>query len=547
MLFLKSIPRTKTTFAVGVAVLLWLLMHMPGLMYGSGKVPLNVGYVGDEQVSVTSVLHVLQDKSLLAFRNEEMQYYGPLFVILDMPGVLGDFAWRYVTGVIDSPESYKQFMIWNWGGIVKGIRLTAMLSMLAGLYAVYRLAATTTLNPSGVRWIPYLVTLLLGSNYYYFEYSNFATHWAYVLPLLIVQLYSLVRIGETQGVEKKYWVVQVVSAVVSFGVSYMGMIFLVMWVPLVWRMWQEKDRAFFTKFVYCMSTIAIGYGLIVWWHPYAFIRYLSFLGIGEALHNQGDAQNPFALGQTSLGYYSVLIILNNLGLALALLVLAVRLWRVHIVRSPVVWMLLLPGIVNFCMFGFSAHHEGRYMLPTLVVLIVLCGYLVSKYFAHPSVRSRRTTLVIGTLLVWYVLFSVVHIGRWMYVFSQGPIEQEGIRTTLDLQKTGAPVLVINSYIMGYPHTADSYRAFALHRKFGDVPLYTAFYEHPLPSDHILLDARYEFLTEYQKHPRMILDYPHVILHFRPRPTDWNQFSYFDEDITRNWYYRDLSPRYLVIK
>lgn len=537
---------SQLTYGMYALMVVWLLMHIPGLMYGSGSVPL-VGYVGDEQVSVTSVFHVIQERSLLAFRNEEMQYYGPLFVIIDMPGVVADFAWRYVTGVVDSAESYKAFMIWDWGGIVKGIRLTAIFSMLLGLFVTYRLAATTTLNPSGSKYVPHLVTVLIGVNYYYFEYSNFATHWAYVLPLLLLQLYSLFRIQETNGMVKKYWIIHAFASVVSFGVSYMGMIFMVMWVPALYQMWRTKNGALFKGFLYCVGGIVLGYALIIWWHPYAFVRYLSFLGIGEALHNQGDAQNPFALGQTSLWYYSVLIVLNNLGLVLAILVLTVRLWKIKIAQSPIVWTILLPGIVNFFMFALSAHHEGRYMLPTILMLIVLCGYFVSKYLAHPSTRTRSTSIVIGVLLTWYVLFSLVHIGLWMHIFSQGPVEQEGIQKALELGQSGAPVLMINSYIMGYPHTTESYRAFAVHRKFGEVPLYEAYYEHPYSGDLPLLDVRYDFLTSYQKDPNIIDAYPHAVMLYRPRPTDWNQFSYFDEDITRNWYYRDLSPRYMVVK
>jgi hypothetical protein len=135
----------------------------------------------------------------------------------------------------------------------------------------------------------------------------------------------------------------------------------------------------------------------------------------------------------------------------------------------------------------------------------------------------------------------------MHIFAQGPIEQEAVQTALDLQQTGGPVLIVNSYIFGYPHTKDSYRAFAEKRGFGDIPLYKEIYANPLPFGRVPLDARYIPLTEYQANPHIVDEYPHTMMLYIPRTNEWNQFSYFDEDIVRHWYYRELSPRYTVLK
>jgi hypothetical protein len=273
----------------------WVLMHLPGILYGAHATPLHVTYVGDEQVSVNSALRTLNEKSILAFRNREMQYYGPMFVVLDTPGVVADFAIKYVTGVVHSAEEYKQYIIWDWGGIIRNIRLTALLSMLLGLVVVYKLAGTRTLNPSGSRYLPYLTTALLAVNFHFFEYSNFSIHWAYVLPLLFVQWYTLVRILETAGSEKKYWVAHAAAVVISFGVSYMSLIYLAMWWPALWTIWRTRDGVLFKKWLAMMGGTGLLSALIVWWHPYAFFRIISFMGIGAPMHNQGDAQNPFVL------------------------------------------------------------------------------------------------------------------------------------------------------------------------------------------------------------------------------------------------------------
>lgn len=537
---------TLRILAFGFLVI-WGCMHIPGLLYGTGHIPLNVGYVGDEQVSVTSVLHVIQDKSLLAFRNHEMQYYGPLFVIIDFPGVVADYVWKFVTGVVHSPEEYKRFLIWDWGGVVLWIRLTAFLAMLLGLVATYFLAATKTLNPSSSRYVPYFVTFLMACNYYYFEYSHFSTHWAYVIPLLIVQLYALVRIEETAGEVKKYWFIHALASIVSFGVSYFGMIFLAMWFPILYRMVRNKEWVYFKKFLLCMFGIVIGYALLVWWHPFAFLRYLSFLGIGKPLHHLGDAQNPFAFHQTSLAYYSILLIINNLGLVLVTILLAIRLFLRRVGRLSLMWVILLPGVVNFFMFGLAEHHEGRYMLPTIVSLILLCGYFLSTYIIERHVQTRMVTIVVAVLLAWYLLFNIVNIFQWIRIFNQGPLEQEAIQTALQLQKDAGPVLIINSYIFGYPQTVATYKAFQEKRGYDDSDLYKAMFLYPPKEGLPLLDARYAFLTEYENDPHLLRSYPHAILLNRPRAEDLNQFSYFDEDVMRNWYYRESSPSYSIVK
>ena len=526
----------------------WVCAHVPGLTYGAFNIPLHMTYVGDEQVSVNSALRVLNEKSILAFRNREMQYYGPMFVAIDTPGVAFDFVWKYVTGVVSSPEEYKRYIVWDWGGIIRAVRVTAILSMLFGLVVVYKLANTATLNPSRNRYVPYLVTGLMAVNYFYFEYSHFSIHWAYVIPCLFLAWYTLVRIQETEGKLVWCWFVHGAAVVVSFGVSYFSLIFLSMWWPTLWGMWREKNRALFVRWISAMIVTGIACALIVWWHPYAFLRYLSFVGIGADMHHLGDTQNPFVMTNPSWIPYIWQIVINNLGLVAVFILLILVLWRrTHLWRSAVLWTILWPGIMNYFLFAPAEHYEGRYALPTIVALVIASGYLLSVYLAHTELHTRLVSIMLVTFLAWYTGFHLVHDTLWMHIFAQGPIEQEAVQTVLELQKTGAPVLIVNSYIFGYPHTKDSYHAFAEHRKFGDIPLYREIYAHPLPSGRPILDARYMFLKDFDANPRVLNEYKHAVLLFRPRSTDWNQFSYFDEDIVSNWYYRELSPTYIVIK
>jgi hypothetical protein len=528
-------------------LVLWTLMHISGFLYGTNDVPLHITYVGDEQVSVNSALRVLNEKSIFAFRNREMQYYGPMFVIMDTPGVAFDFAWKYVTGVVRTAEDYKHYIIWDWGGIIRNIRATAILSMLLGLIVVYKIASTSSYNVSRNKYIPYMTVVLVAVNYLYFEYSHFAIHWTYVLPLLFAQWYTLILIVESKGNKFWFWFWHGLAVVVSFGVSNVSLIYLSMWWPALYTMLRERDLALFKKYILAMLGTATGCVLMVAWHPYAFFRNLSFIGIGEPMHNQGDAQNPFVLINPSWEPYltEIFIISGTIIFALAILQFVLR--RTPSWHASILWMFLFPGIVNFFLFAPAEHYEGRYALPTILSILLSFGYVLSVYLSDTKVQSRIATISVATLLMSYVAFNFVHDVLWMHIFSKGPIEQGAIQMALELQESGSPVLIINSYLFGYPHTKDSYRAFSEHRGFGDIPLYKEIYANPLPQDKVLLNARYMFLKTYIENPRVLQEYAHVIFLFRPRQGDWNQFSFFDENPLRNWYYKELSDRYITIK
>lgn len=541
--------RRHGSFLVPALLLVvWIAFHIPGIQYGAQQPPLHITHVGDEQVSVNSALRVLNEKNLLAFRNREMQYYGPMFVVADLPGVAADFVWKYLTGVVQTAEEYKRYILWDWGGILLWIRATGLLSMALGLVVLYKLFDTVTLNPTRSRYLPYLAPVFVGINYFYFQYSHFAIHWSYVIPCLFLQLYTLVRIVETGGSKRSLWVIHGVATAVSFGVSYFSILFLSMWLPVLWRMWKDRSRQLLQGFLYLGGWLSVAFLLIIWWHPHAFFRIISFMGIGEPLHNIGDAQNPFVLTDTSFDFYLTQLFVNQMPIVIAFLALVALLWRKGIARSWVFWMLLLPGIMNFLLFAPAAHHEGRYNLPTLLSLILACIYAFVLYCEEkPSQIKRYSRVVLNTLFSCYVVFHLVHVGLWIHIFAKGPVELEAIRTALDLQGSGSSVLIVNMYLLGYPHTKEAYRAFAKYWGFGDIPLYREMYATPLPDDRVPLDARYLSTKDFEKNPSIVQEYDHVLLRIEQRKGEWNQFTYFDENILRNWFYRDFSPTYVVVK
>lgn len=581
-------PKRTTFILVSIAIAIWLLAHIPGVFYGTYDVPLHQSYIGDEQSAVNGALHMLQEKSILGFRNIHTLYYGPIFVMIDTPAVVIDFASKWMHGLIHSAGDYQNYILYDWGGIVFWLHITAVLASLLGLYAIWLLLATRTMNPAGRRWLPYLGTALVAVNFYFFEYSHFAKHWAFIIPLAIVQFYCLVRIHETDGEGHKYWIIHAIATVLIFGISYGGVIFLVMWVPWLAIILKDKNWPLLKKFLLYAVVITLGSALMVAWDPYPFIRNISLVGIGAPkVGGIGTGQNPFVLGQNSLGWYAAEIVVNNLALAAGFLLLLAVLWKKKIGKSFALWTLVLPALIGYLFFGLAAHHEGRYMLPTIVFLILAFGYLLSEYvagaastkdttprqeevFSSTGAKATekkelppdgngyrpdwyaasprdflRTTII--TLIACYAVFQMTVDIEWMNVYARGPIEKQGIAEILQLQKTGAPVLIIQGYILGAIHDKASYEAYLEKRGRTDLNLYVAIMAGTPPPNIPELDVRYASEAQFAADPALIKAYSHAVWDYIPIPDQINQFDIFDRDVMGLWYYDDLSPRYVVLK
>lgn len=496
---------------------------------------------------------MLEVKSIFGFRDIHTLYYGPVFPIIDTPAILADFSIKRLEGLIHSAADYENYILYDWGGIVLWLHITAVISTTLGLYAAYRLLKTRTMNPAGRRWLPYLGTALVAVNFYYFEYSHFAKHWAFILPLVFVQLYSLVRIHETAGTARKYWVIHSVATVLIFGISYGGVIFLAMWIPWLVGVCRSRDVRLLKRFILYALIMAAGSALMVAWDPYPFFRSISYVGVGPVQDaNLGTTQVPLASGQNSLLWYGVEIVLNDLALAAAFVILMVALWGKRIYKSFALWTLLLPALVGYLFFGLAQHHEGRYMLPTIVFLVLAFAYLLSEYVAayrasgdmkwKPIVRTALVTLISA-----YAVFQIAVDIEWMVVYGRGPIEKQAIAEILQLQKTGTPILLIQGYIAGEAHDKASYEAYIELRGRQDLNLYQAIMAGDPPASLPLLDVRYAPPQQFAADPAMIKLYAHAVWQYIPIPGQINQFDYSDENVMRLWYYDELSPQWIVLK
>ncbi len=531
-----------------VIFFLWMLAHEVGITYGTQNLPLHQSYVGDEQSPVNGALHMLQEKSLLGLRNITTLYYGPVFAAIALPAVVGDFVYQCATERVCSPEAYRDSILWDWGGIVAGIRTISVLTSAIGLYILYLLFMTKTFNPLGVQRYALLGVGLVACNYYYFQYSHFFKHWLFVLVILFAQIYFAIRIKETEGKKVSLWWIHGALSVASFGISYISAMYMVAFLPMAYTLWRRGERVVRKYLILYAGGSILGYALVLWWHPYAFVRLLGFVGVGEQTGGLGTSQNPLAEGASSWGYYGTEIILNHAPVVLAfgilLFVLKRKNWREHV---EWLWVCGSIALATLLLFAPSEHHEGRYMLPVILMLLIAVTVAWIRYRAMDPLRSKIST-VVCVLFVFYTLYHGVHIVKWMEIYAQGPVEQKLIAEVLRVQsESDKPVALVQGYIAGHVHTKEAYEAYIEKRGREDVNLYKAILTTPLPGDVDPINVRYIWPSEYEENPSIIDEHGVVYRFIVPREGELNQFDYVDEKLLRIWYWNELMPRFERVK
>lgn len=545
---------TKAVVFICLSFVLWFSLHTYAILYGTAETPLHVSYwSADEQSPVNGALHMLKEKSLLGMRNENTLYYGPVFAVLALPAVVADFSVSYVFGGIRSADAYKDKVVWDWGGILVWARLLAVCTSLLGLVAVYLLFWTETLNPSAVSWIPYAAAGLTGISYFYFVHTSFFRHWVFVLVFLLWQLYLAVRLIEQDGRVWKLWLWQGVLAVASFGVSYLSLIYQVFWVPvLVYWVCRKHWTALRTTLLFAVGA-AVGIGIVVWWHPYAFIRLLGLLGIIEpvAIGSVLGMTENTASGNSFL-WYAWLVLIHTWPLLLAAIVLVIRNQAWHVLSSWWFWALLTPGAVNYVVFSMPPHHEARYMLPAIVLLVLVVFALVSRNLQSICEARKMKLLIVLLVGLWGVL-NLVQIVGWTRMMAAGPVERSDIIPQIlawQEEKPDARTLVIKGWPLGYVHTQEAYEDYITRYDKEKYELWQYLRTLPPPQGVTPLDVYYlhegEDVTDF-----VLRSYDHVVRHVPPQVgPDLVPESPQDEFDIRPWNvwrYQDYQERYEIVK
>lgn len=443
-------------------IVLWFTLHVPAIMYGTSDVPLHASYLtADEQSSINGALHVLQSRSILGLQNQTTLYYGPVMAMLAVPAVLADFAVRLATGVVHNALNYKDFIVWNWGGALAWARVIAVFAGLSSIIAVYQLFLTRTLNPSGNRNIAWLAASLLATNYLFFEYSGAFRHWLFVITFLLWQFVVFVWLLEAEGNKKWLWIAEVFLTVSIFGISYVGLIYQIFWIPVLLHWWRMGATKRLKEFCYYLLGVFSGVTLVILWHPYGFLR---TFGMFKVSPNSTVSTAPVVeISHTqaiidSLLYYANVIFINNITLCIAGVLLLFVIVRKKVQAPYWASIFLLPTIAHYIFFSFHAHNESRYMLPAVVLGLVAIVVAYAKAYAslgqqHLLVRISRSLFIISICL------GIIQIAGFVRMMQYGPAERALILPQVEewqKEKPDAKILFVKNWPLGYVHTHAAY-------------------------------------------------------------------------------------------
>ncbi len=539
--------------------LIWVALHIPGIRYGAQNVPLHEAYLtSDEQSPINGALHILQNKNPLTLRSNGWGlYYGPIFAVVAVPPVVADFAIRILTHSVTGAESYKDFIVWNWGGVLEWSRLLSVLVGFLGLLAVFLMFGTATLNPSRKKWIQYAASTLLGLNYLYFEYANFFRHWVFILAIVLWQLYLLILMIESDRHRKLFWFLQWLLTVLTFGISYIGIAYEILWLPLLIIWIKNKEVANLKALGIYVLGVAVGVLGVILWYPYGFTRMLSIVGFAApTTHTSAVLDLTSSVGGHSFWFYAQIILLNDPFLLIAGITLAFALYRSKIIFPKYwLWATFLLAFANYTVFALPTHHETRYALPT----IVFCSLMVMSMYSWVYANSRHTDLkmrLARIFLIFSIVVSSVQIIGWERMIMAGPVERRSIVPELVAWQKVSPTakfLAFKDWPFGYVHTHDAYVVFANnHGQFGypsDLWQYILGAEPPQSVTPIAAYYRSAAAPKITAKDRAT--YAHIIT-FEPAildPQVWggNPNDQFDFRPWTVWNYSDYQDRYIMVK
>lgn len=519
---------------------IWIVSHIPLLLYGVGDIPIHASYGADEQAPINGALHILEERSFLALRGAHVTQYGPLMSVLALPAAGVDFIKHIVVSGVFSPDSYKTSLLWNWTGILLNARLIALAASLLALIAVYRIVTLVIPESNQQRWLGIIGVLLFATNFHFFEYASYYRHWIFVIAALLWQVYFLEKIRQKDDNDIWLWITSGLLTVTMFGISYFGIFFQILWLPIVWQWWRSDHWNKLVKFVYYTATVAVGCALIVAWVPGPFYRAIG-IGYGDiSKQGVGEQINEYYGTDLSFSYYLEVVSSNNIALILSLLIVLAVLWRRReLSNSPILVGISLAATTYFIFFSVQSHHEPRYILPAIILILLASAIALAKY-VQTNPRRDFWSVVIVSLLLFQTVFHLTHISRLIYLSVSGPAEQRLIEKLLPVVKANPDLklLVLQDNLLGYPHTKLAYKNYADRYNFSNLGLFKTLQNDSHYTDNkFRLDASYfsVFHLPYGELPDFS-QFDLLVTHFRLNEPDVpNDRDACGVNIVRYWW------------
>ncbi len=524
--------------------ILWVILHLPAVHYGTANIPLHAAFIGDEQSPINGALHIIESNSLLGLRDLPTVYYGPVFSVIALPAVIFDYAAKLMTGAVHSAADYRNYIIWDWGGIDRKARLISVVTGFLALLSLYALLMTETINPKRSRWLALVGVSLLAFNFYFFEYSSYFKHWIYVIAALIAQIYFLVRMIEDPKHIRRYYIWQGFLFVATFGLSYVSALSQIIFLPVLIKWYRDKNYRMLKAFgIYCLCLI-IPLLLMIIWHPRSFLRLIHVTGGDITGTGFGGWTQEALWSGFSFVYYLKIIVTNHLALLGLWLMLIFRAIRKRIHRSYIFWLPICVMGIFFLIFGLLGHHESRYILPVIVSIIMSAAMLLVMEWDSLNRMMRIVSIMLVSALLIYHGTSLYF---WDNAMLAGPAERVAVATAVEYQRLHpqAKQLFVADYIFGYPHTRAAYDAYIGKYNKARYGLFDAMTTSPLPTNITLLNAYYIPIASFR--PSDVKGYDRVLYRYMLSTAAHLEPDFPEVDLTRYWVSPAWSDDFIQIK
>ena len=194
------------------------------------------------------------------------------------------------------------------------------------------------------------------------------------------------------------------------------------------------------------------------------------------------------------------------------------------------------------------HHESRYILPVMVLLIIYLGALLVSYFQDKNIKNRLITVSIIIFISFSFLYNTFIDIMSSRILLQGHKEEKLIREIKQIQtkEPSSKTLLVKYYLLGAPHTKDAYWDYMNKTNKTKVNLYNELLKTPLPEGIASLSVEYSIPIYFKLNKEIIKKYNHIIYYYEIAPEQKPEPDYFDVNALNLLYHKSLSDSYFLL-
>ncbi|MFH1077818.1 MAG: hypothetical protein V1745_00835, partial [Patescibacteria group bacterium] len=445
--------------------------------------------------------------------------------VMALPPVLADAGIKAVTAGVRSADAYRAAVTYDWGGVLYLARWIAVLIGLLGLVGTMRLLMHPSVNPSRRVWIAVVTAVILGTSFFYFKYSHEFRHWIFIVASLPWTAWFLLRADESES--KKPWVALAALTLAGFGVSYISLLYQIMWFPFLVRWIRRHDRARLIRFGWYCGALLLGMAALVAWAPDPYLR------LWRMSRTEGYRST---LSFPGLWFYVKVIVLNHPFITAAyVLLVGYGLTFRRLYAATWFQAVCLAIAVHFTFFASSQGFVPRYSMPIVLFMILSVGGVVAMEWDRIKAIRPFMVAIVG-LTVAAFLFQSANDIQWMRLASAKPVEMKAAEYVRSLPQ-GTSVLFVGRLLPAW-HDSASFLAYASSCLPYESDLYPYMASLPAPDGQKPLSMTY--WCKDAAPPAEVTDAYDVVI--RPEG-EFMDSAYFEERIVRLWQWDTYGLRY----